>query len=658
MYNIHSDTTRNFKTPLEPKINDEVKVRIRVRSGFNPNFKLVLKKEGQYSAKLSMDYEMTKSGFDYYYQKFIARSGIMSYYFEFEIENKKYYFNSIGISDNLNEYYSFYVHTDYKTPDWAKGAVMYQIFVDRFNNGDVTNDVKSGEYKYISRPVKSVSWDAPIENLDVDVFHGGDIQGIIDKVDYFKELGIEAIYLNPIFVSPSNHKYDIQDYYNIDPHYGKIIVDDGTYKTRTTNDENLSESNSLFEKMVKILHDNGIRVIIDGVFNHCGSFNRWMDSYGIYNTRTLEDESAPYRKYFNFIDIDKYESWWNNDTLPKLNYESSPELIKEIYDIGKKWISPPYNVDGWRLDVAADLGHSEDFNHRFWKGFREEIKSVNSDCYILAEHYGNPTAWLRNGEWDSVMNYDAFMEPVTWFLTGMEKHSDEYREDLINNADAFWGAMKHYGSQMPIQSYMCAMNQLSNHDHSRFLTRTNKKVGRLYNQGAIAASTGIDKRVMMCATVIQMTWIGAPTLYYGDEAGLCGFTDPDNRRAYPWGNEDNELLQFHKDIIKFRSEYKDLIVYGSLIELYRSYGIICYARLDLEKAMVICVNNLDHPVQFDIPIIACGIPKDSVMYEKFQTARNTHQIYKSSTHSINRDTWNIRMTEKSSRIFIIDLEDN
>lgn len=652
---IFSDSTINYRTPLEPNIGDTIKVRIRVFEGLDPNFKLVLKSEAVDAKKFDMVFEYTKSGFDYFCKEFTATDGIMSYYFEFEYNDKKYYFNSIGVSDTINEYYNFNIITNYHTPDWAKGAVMYQIFIDRFYNGDNSNDVKTDEYHYMGRKVKGLDWNHDIENLDVDNFHGGDIQGIIDKLDYLAELGVEALYLNPVFVSPSNHKYDTQDYNNIDPHFGKIVVDDGTYKTRTTNIENLNASNKLFSELVDKCHEKNIKVIIDGVFNHCGSFNKWMDSYGIYGVDTLKNQDGEYRKYFNFDKEGNYETWWNNDTLPKLNYENSPELIQEIYKVAKKWIDFPYNVDGWRLDVAADLGHTEDYNHRFWKNFRKEVKNKKDDCLILAEHYGNPNAWLKSGEWDSVMNYDAFMEPVTWFFTGMEKHSDEFRHDLYNNVDAFWGAMKHYSSQLPIQSKLCAMNQLSNHDHSRFLTRTNHKVGRLNNLGSRMASTDIDKRVLMLATVLQMTWTGCPTIYYGDEAGLCGFTDPDSRRPYPWGNEDVELIEFFKSLIELRMKYKEVFVHGSLIELYKSYGFLCYGRVYQNTAIIVCINNSDQDKEFDIPVYLCGQPKDNVLIEEFQTGRGKFVRFSSTRHTVNKNFRKSNVAKKASRIFSINL---
>ena len=265
-------------------------------------------------------------------------------------------------------------------------------------------------------------------------------------------------------------------------------------------------------------------------------------------------KDSPYRDYFHFFDQrdeawpynKSYDGWWGHDTLPKLSYEDSPELEQYIMNIGKKWVSPPYNVDGWRLDVAADLGCSNEYNHMFWKRFRKEVKSANPDVLILAEHYGDPVEWLQGDEWDSNDRVFAFMEPLTWFLTGMEKHSDERRTDLWGNPDNFVGTMHHFMASMLTPSLQVAMNQLSNHDHSRFLTRTNHIVGRAHQVGVKAAEEGINHAVMRIAVTVQMTWVGSPTIYYGDEAGLCGFTDPDNRRTYPWEKRIKNFWNFTK----------------------------------------------------------------------------------------------------------------
>ena len=367
--------------------------------------------------------------------------------------------------------------------------------------------------------------------------------------------------------------------------------------------------------------DRGMKVILDGVFNHCGSFNKWMDRERIYEGEEDYEPGAyvsadsPYRSYFRFFKEGpenwpyngNYDGWWGHDTLPKLNYEDSVKLENYILYIGRKWVSPPYNVDGWRLDVAADLGRSNEYNHEFWQKFRRAVKDANPNALILAEHYGDPSDWLKGDEWDTVMNYDAFMEPVTWFLTGMEKHSDEAREELLGNIDNFIGSMAHHMSNMLTPSLQVAMNELSNHDHSRFLTRTNHMVGRVEHLGPEAANEYVNKAVMREAVVMQMTWVGAPTVYYGDEAGVCGFTDPDNRRTYPWGHEDQELIAFHKEAIRIHKEHPALKT-GSLKILGGEENILSYARFKGHDRIIVVINNRSERAEVKVPVWEAEIP--------------------------------------------------
>lgn len=515
---------------------------------------------------------------------------------------------------------------------------MYQIYVDRFYNGDPANDVLTDEYRYIgANTVKVEDWNKYPDAMGVREFYGGDLQGVLDKMDYLQDLGIDVIYFNPLFVSPSNHKYDIQDYDYIDPHFGKIIMDEGEllqpgkenrfatrYINRVSNKANLEASNELFAEVVKEAHRRGMKVILDGVFNHCGSFNKWMDRERIYEYAegyekgAYVEEGSPYHNYFSFHHRESwpynqsYDGWWGHDTLPKLNYEGSKDLFEYVMHIARKWVSPPYNVDGWRLDVAADLGHSPEYNHYFWKEFYKTVKRANPDAVVLAEHYGNPREWLNGKEWDSIMNYDAFMEPVTWFLTGMQKHSDDFREDMLGNADSFWDSMRYNGANMTMPSLYMAMNELSNHDHSRFLTRTNHFVGRTNSHGPEAANNNVNKAVLREAVVIQMTWPGAPTIYYGDEAGVTGFTDPDNRRTYPWGREDKELVRFHKDMIAIHKGNREFLT-GSLKYMEGEHNVIGYGRFNKEEQSVILVNNNDYEITKELAVWYLGIPKAGTM---------------------------------------------
>lgn len=644
---LFSDGTENYRSPMEPNMGDTVTLRFRtLRNNVDEVF--LLSSQG----RIKMRLERSSQGFDFYAVQVNMTQEEFFYAFEVHFGRICCYYNRKGFTLEKPEEDYFHILPGFKTPEWAKGAVIYQIFVDRFYNGDKSNDVQTREYCYIGDySIQVDDWSKTPATMGVREFYGGDLQGVMDKLDYLQDLGVEVLYLNPIFVSPSNHKYDSQDYDYVDPHYGVIVKDGGElleqgdhdnsrasrYIQRVTDIENLEASNRLFIKLVEEVHRRGMRIILDGVFNHCGSFNKWLDRERIYEGRPEYEKGAyvsadsPYRHFFKFHDEYRwpynptYDGWWAHDTLPKLNYEESPQLYQYILDVAKKWVSPPYNVDGWRLDVAADLGHSNEFNHQFWKDFRKAVKSANPEALILAEHYGDPRGWLQGDEWDTVMNYDAFMEPVTWFLTGMEKHSDEYRGDLLGNSDSFIGAMNTHMTRFHSTSLQVAMNELSNHDHSRFLTRTNRRVGRVSYMGPEAASEGINKAVLREAVVIQMTWPGAPTIYYGDEAGVCGFTDPDNRRTYPWGHEDLELLSFHKDIIAIHKNY-EVLTSGSLRFLWHDYQGLCYSRFSHEDRMIVAVNNGEQDKMMEIPVWLAGASRleDSTMQCVLFTGRDSY----------------------------------
>ena len=395
-----SDTTESFVTPMQPTAYDLVTIRFRTPRD-KANRVSVISKTGTFPMEKTEQDEL----YDYYSAEIQMDNEKFSYHFEAYLDNRLIQYDIRGVlrpEERTEEHYAFKLIPGFRTPDWAKGAVMYQIYVDRFCNGDPSNDVQTGEYRYIGEPVSHVDdWYRYPAQMDVREFYGGDLQGVMDKLDYLSDLGVEVLYFNPLFVSPSNHKYDIQDYDHVDPHIGKIVEDGGEllpqndgdnsratrYIKRVASPANLKASDELLAQLIAEAHKRGMRVILDGVFNHCGSFNKWMDRERIYEHAegyekgAYVDGASRYRNYFQFNDQNRwpynptYDGWWGHDTLPKLNYEASRELYDYILQIGKKWVSPPYCADGWRLDVAADLGHSPEFNHRFWQKIMEAPKA-------------------------------------------------------------------------------------------------------------------------------------------------------------------------------------------------------------------------------------------------------------------------------------------
>ena len=662
----YSDGSVHFCFPDTPRLGETVTVRFRGLTGYVSDVNLVV--DGK---RIPMTEVKNEKGFSFFEAGFPLLKKIARYYFEFCTPSGSYKYGKCKTVYDLPEEDCFEVIADFDIPVWARGTEMYQIYTDRFCNGDPSNDVMNGEYVYLNRQVKLVDdWYSMPEAFDVCNFYGGDLKGVEDKLDHLQAIGVKVIYFNPLFVSPSNHKYDTQDYEHIDPHLTVIKNEynsltgafsenekNAIYIKRVTDPENLEASDAFFAEFVKKVHERGMKVILDGVFNHCGSFHKWLDREGIYkNEQTYEtgafwDRDSIYRDYFYFDDYNNtYSGWWNHDTLPKLRYEKGNALYEAILNIGRKWVSAPYNADGWRLDVAADLGTDEETNKTFWRDFRKAVKEANPDAVILAEHYGDASGWLDGTMWDSVMNYDAFMEPVSWFLTGMEKHSDHYNHELKNNVPFFWSRMQTASAKLPYVSLSACMNELSNHDHSRFLTRTNGVCGRVAQLGSQAASEGVNPAIMREAVIVQFTWIGNPTIYYGDEAGLCGFTDPDNRRTYPWGMEDKSMLAFHKDVAQIYHSHP-MLKDASLTRLACDDDrLLSYARFTDHEQMIILINNTEEEITSNILLWQAGILGDTKL-ERLLCSYETGYHKEPAEYVVTGGEFNIIISSHSSVVF-------
>jgi len=681
---IYADTSRHYVSPFCFAKGEPVTFRLRAGRGDNIAARVYFNEKGAWYWQ-ALEKAAPEGLFDYYSATVGSLENTITYYFTVSPAAQRgqgdkarvYYYNAKGLSDKRDAAFDFVCVPGFSVPEWACGAVMYQIFVDRFFNGDEANDPINNEYVYLGRTARRVAdWNAPVEAEDVCNFYGGDLSGVMQKLAYLKDLGVQAIYMNPIFVSPSNHKYDAQDYEHIDPHYG-VIADDGgealslerlnnrhatKYIRRTTEAANLEASDALFAELVRMAHANGIRVIVDGVFNHCGAFHKWMDKEGFYFANgyppgAYREQDSPYNGYFRWYDNnwpnnDCYDSWWGHLNHPKLNVGESKELYAALLSVAKKWVSPPFNADGWRLDVAADLGYSPETNHQFWRDFREAVKQANPDALIIAEQYGNAAPWLNGREWDTVMNYDAFMEPITWFLPGLEKHSESFDTRKLNNQAVFELSMRAGMARLPYPALACAMNELSNHDHSRFLTRTSLKTGRLHTRGPREADTGINKGIFKEAIVFQMTWPGAPTVYYGDEAGLTGWTDPDNRRPFPWGREDAELIEFHRGMIALRRRCPALTG-GSLQYLSSEFGVLAYGRWDAASSVAVILNNNYENKLLSLPVWKINAPPHATMTKIAYADADGHAFISEPSHLTN-GMLEVVMPPYSAAVYVLE----
>lgn len=423
----------------------------------------------------------------------------------------------------------------FAAPEWAKEAVFYQIMPDRFANGDRSND-----------PEGVLEWGA---QPTTDSHFGGDLQGIIDNLDYLTFLGVTAIYLTPIFESPSNHKYDTVDYKRIDPHFGDT---------------------ELLKKLVQACHDKGLKVVLDAVFNHTGvHFPPFQDV--VKNGR-----ESKYADWFHIYDfpVEVKDGNPNYDTfgffghMPKLN-TANPETKKYLLEIAEYWLKE-VKIDGWRLDVANEI------DHRFWRDFRTVVKNANPDAYIIGEVWSDSMRWLQGDQFDSVMNY-PFAERVLQFFQSGQIDSSLFACNI--NA-----LLMRY----PQQTNEVVFNLLSSHDTARILTQL-----------------GEDKRRLKLAVVFLLTYIGTPCLFYGDEIGLKGGGDPDCRQCMQWDydRQDRELFDFYQLLIALRKE-NAVLRSGRFRFLKADPGDqrIVYERIDDKQHFLVWMNNTEERTTISHPI--------------------------------------------------------
>ncbi|MGE5631434.1 MAG: glycoside hydrolase family 13 protein [Caulobacteraceae bacterium] len=497
------------------------------------------------------------------------KPGILWYYFEIALDGTVYYYgNNEGYFGGVGKIYSSkppcYQITVYKedagTPDWFKKSVMYQIFVDRFYNGSKDGKVlnpKKNSFLY-------ASWDdTPMYIKDCEKgsisrwdFFGGNLRGVIEKLDYLKELGVDAIYLNPIFESPSNHKYDTGDYKKIDPMFG---------------------SNEVFGELCAKAGKLGISIILDGVFSHTGSDSIYFNKYGNYpGTGAYQSPESPYYKWYSFKGCrDSYECWWGIESLPNVN-EMDPGYIDFIItgkdSVIKHWIRQ--GAKGWRLDVADELPDE------FIALIRKTIKVEDPDSVLLGEvwedasnkiSYGKRRSYLMGEELDSVMNY-PFRSIMIDFLTN--------RRDAANAREAFMKIYENY----PLHNFYCNMNLIGTHDVARILTILGDapaEEGMLLREKERYRLSESQKQLAVARlklmTLVQMTFPGVPSVYYGDEAGVEGYSDPLNRRTYPWGKENMELIEWFRMTIRLRKRY-DIFSTGKWIPIYAEGDVLGYIR--------------------------------------------------------------------------------
>lgn len=525
------------------------------------------------------------------------------YCFKIMQNSRQWWLHGNGISPRVpgKESHFKYNKQD-QPPAWVKEQVFYQIFPDRFANGDPSISVQSDEYclKGNERPTIAKPWGEPVSSHGADgptEFFGGDLAGIHSKFDYLQELGVTALYLNPIFTAPSNHKYDTTDYQKIDPHLG---------------------TNALFAEMVSDLHQRDMRIMLDAVYNHTSVNHPWFDMYqrnqgeaGAYS-----HPESKYRHYYQFDgDSNDYIGWNGIATLPKLNF-SNPEVQSYIYSgeeaVIKQWLRPPYNIDAWRFDVIHMLGEGTGAtnNAHYVRAFREAAKSINPDCYVLGEHFFEASQWLQGDQEDGAMNYYGFAHPLRAFFAQKDiaYHCCQIEaEELVD-----W--LNEARSKIPWLNQLSQLNQLDSHDTMRFLTMLDN-----------------DHETMQLALLMLFAYVGTPCIYYGTEVALEGGQDPDNRRCFPWERTEkpHPMFEYVKRLTAIRKDTESLQA-GSLQWLVAEHKQLAFARTLGDEITLCLLNNSSNAKAIEVPVWKLGIEeallKDRLTGDEWQTKKGMLSI--------------------------------
>lgn len=585
---VHSDGTKTFLSNLSPKIGETVKIRIRFLEHAPVKHVLLLSFPNGAENFSEMSVLKTEHGLVYYETELKISENRLQYQFYLVTEDAIYYYTQNGITTYIPDHsHDFVLVSGYQKPEWVKNSVFYQIFPERFYNGNPKNDVKTGEYAQNGfKTIKIENWEeTPLDYehgrcLD---FHGGDLEGIIEKIPYLKSLGITALYLNPIFAAPSVHKYDCIDYFHVDPHFG--------------GDEAL-------EKLSTELHKNGMKLVLDISINHTGIDHKWFNrdgewfekSVGAYNNPDSEE-----RGYYFFGKNNSYLGWFNVETMPTLNY-TSESLRQKIYkaedSVLKKWLKPPYNIDGWRFDVADVFARNNEvqLDKELWPKICFAIKSVNPDAYILAEDWGDCAEHLQGDQWDSPMNYYGCGRAIRQFLGEADLFMN--RHPILKNvpykmtAKDFENRVTEHFSKIPFALWENQFNLFDSHDTPRL--HNNPKISFENYKGAV---------------IFQFLLPGAPSIYYGDEAGIDGTIESTEGCRYPmpWSRDfkNTENYRLYKKMIDLRKE-NEVLRNGSFKFAFSEGRISAFARFDENKVFVGIISTEGTDKKIKLPLEAFG----------------------------------------------------
>lgn len=585
---VYSDGTAAFVSRPQPRPGDTVTVRLRLYEDAPVRHVLLRSMPNGGMELTEMQPARREHGLLYYEAPLRINERRVPYQFYLAAEDAIYYYTQQGISTVLPGHaHDFVLLSDYEQPRWVKDAVFYQIFPDRFCNGDEGNDVRSGEYTHDGFPtIRMARWsDTPLsydEGHCLDFF-GGDLRGIEEKIPYLRRLGVTALYLNPIFHAPSVHKYDCIDYFHVDPHLG--------------GDEALAS-------LSRALHENGMKLVLDISINHTGTSHRWFNRDGIYFDKSegaFHNPDARERGYYFFGPDGRYHGWFGNDNMPTLNY-TSEALRETIYraedSVLKKWLRPPYSIDGWRFDVADVFGRNDavQLADELWPQIRQSVRAANPGAYILAEEWDDCTPRLQGDAWDATMNYFGCGRAIRSFL-GQD-------DPFFGGCEALRGASRRMTAQELRQRVTNFLSRLPYAlQENQFNLFDSHDCSRLHNDPRV------HPEEYRGAVIFQFLLPGAPSIYYGDEAGADGTLGSNEGCRYPmpWGKdfEGSETFRLYQTLAQLKQTHEALR--GGGMQFLAAEGrVLALARFHGEEVFVGVLSTEERETTIRLPLGAVG----------------------------------------------------
>jgi alpha-glucosidase len=588
---IHHSGSSRYVHPNDPRLGGEV--TIRLRTGLDaPIQRIILRTcpDGEQLFTPMQPENQARTGACRWWCATIRIIMPLTSYRFLIISNEAiYWYNGSGIhSFNPTDAEDFRILADYQAPDWVRSSVFYQIFPDRFADGDPSNNVQDGEYEYAGFHSRARQWGEPPTTRSraaMVEFYGGDLLEIINRLDYISDLGANALYLNPVFTAFSNHRYDVIDYFSVDPHLG---------------------GNASLVDLRHALTERGMRYLLDIVPNHCGILHPWFQA-------ALADPDAPTAEYFTFRNHpDEYESWLGVRTLIKLNYRSAA-LRNVMYagsdSVFRHWLRPPYSADGWRIDVANMLARQgpDQMGLEVGRGIRQAVKNDNPQAYLMGENFFDASNQLLGDCWDGVMNYSGFEIPLGSWLYRMNVCVPGQSQPIVPGkrwtTEALVNSWSAFRAAIPWAIACQQFNLIGSHDTPRLLNLL--KGNRL---------------LLRLAVALLFTYPGVPCIYYGDEIGLGADLGMDSRQCMSWDPStwDLDLRAWYKTLARLRRTSQALM-HGGYQVLFIDPDTLVYQR-DTDEEIVLVIASRDEQTRPPglVPVAQGAIP-DGVEFEELFT---------------------------------------